>query len=192
MQALLHVNKLLNLALDELADRNTCPFAHYAGDRFVVDLFVQHLTLGLRGRKLRCGLDEVPLRGGDVVVLDSAGQLELSGPSRAIEIDAQRLGLLLEILDPRHGLFLAHPLGSERGALLVQRRQLFLDGRETFACILLFGDHGPLDLELHDALLDVLQFRRQAVDLDAQLGGCLIDEVDGLVRQKPVGDVAVR
>ncbi len=48
-----------------------------------------------------------------------------------------------------------------------------------------------LDLRLGDASLDLVDLRGHAVDLDAQLGGALVDEVDGLVRQEPVGDIPV-
>ena len=48
------------------------------------------------------------------------------------------------------------------------------------------------DLELHDAALDLVELRRHGVDFHAQLRGGLVDQVDGLVRQEAVGDVAVR
>ena len=49
-----------------------------------------------------------------------------------------------------------------------------------------------LDLELQDAPLDDVDLGRHRVDLDAQLAGRLVDEVDGLVGQEAVGEVAVR
>ncbi len=49
-----------------------------------------------------------------------------------------------------------------------------------------------LDLELHDAPLDLVELDRHRVDLHAQLRRGLVDEIDGLVGQEPVGDVAVR
>ena len=49
-----------------------------------------------------------------------------------------------------------------------------------------------LDLELHDAPLDLVDLGRQRVDLDAQPRRRLVDEVDRLVGQEAVGDVAVR
>jgi hypothetical protein len=48
-----------------------------------------------------------------------------------------------------------------------------------------------LDLELHDAALDLVDLGRHGVDLDAQARGGLVDEVDGLVGEEAVGDVAV-
>ena len=49
-----------------------------------------------------------------------------------------------------------------------------------------------LDLELHDAAGDLVQLGRHRVDLRAQPRRRLVHEVDGLVGQEPVGDVAVR
>ena len=51
--------------------------------------------------------------------------------------------------------------------------------------LLLFGIEA-LQLEL-----ELAQLGRQAVDGDAQLGRGLVDEVDGLVGQVPVLDVAI-
>ena len=48
-----------------------------------------------------------------------------------------------------------------------------------------------LDLELHDAPLDDVDLGRQRVDLDAQLRGRLVDEVDRLVGQEAARDVAI-
>ena len=48
-----------------------------------------------------------------------------------------------------------------------------------------------LDLELHHAAVDLVDLGRQRVDLDADLGGRLVDQVDRLVGQEAVGDVAL-
>ena len=49
-----------------------------------------------------------------------------------------------------------------------------------------------LDLELDRASLERFQLLRERVDLDAQPRGRLVDQVDRLVGQEAVGDVAVR
>ena len=48
-----------------------------------------------------------------------------------------------------------------------------------------------LDLELLDAALDLVDLGRHRVDLDAQARGRLVDQVDRLVGQEAVGDVAL-
>ena len=54
-----------------------------------------------------------------------------------------------------------------------------------------FFSAAALDLELLDAPLDLVDLDRHRVDLDPQPGAGLVDQVDGLVRQEPVGDVPV-
>ena len=48
-----------------------------------------------------------------------------------------------------------------------------------------------LNLMLNDAPLDHVQLGGHGIDFGADGGTCLVDKVDGLVRQKPVGDVPV-
>src|SRR5256886_584364 len=58
--------------------------------------------------------------------------------------------------------------------------------------VLLLRQRLTLDLELHDLALDFIDLLRQRVDRDPQPSSCLIDQVDRLVRQEPVRDVAMR
>ena len=55
-----------------------------------------------------------------------------------------------------------------------------------------FGERLALDFQLRDAPLDLVDFNRHAVDFDAQPRRGFIHQIDGFVRQKTVGDVAVR
>ena len=57
--------------------------------------------------------------------------------------------------------------------------------------ILFLAQRFALDLELHQAALEVFQFLGHRFHLGAQLGGRFVHQVDGLVRQEAVGDVAV-
>ena len=78
-------------------------------------------------------------------------------------------------------------------ALLLQIGQLLLQAREAAArgVVRLLAQRLALDLQLHDAAFDLVELHRQRVDLGAQLRGRLVDEIDGLVRQETVADVAV-
>ena len=58
--------------------------------------------------------------------------------------------------------------------------------------VLLLAQPLALDLELHDAAPHLVQLGGHAGRLHAQLGGGLVDQVDRLVGQEAVGDVAVR
>ena len=84
--------------------------------------------------------------------------------------------------------------------LLAQRLRLRLQGGEVLlelvqpgprARVGLLAQGLPLDLELHDPAGQLVQLGRHRVDLGAQARRRLVDQVDGLVGQEPVGDVAV-
>ncbi len=66
------------------------------------------------------------------------------------------------------------------GQLLLDPLQPLLRGR-----VLLLPQRLALDLELEDPALELVDLLGQAVDLDADARGRLVDEVDGLVRQIP-------
>ena len=79
------------------------------------------------------------------------------------------------------------------GRLVLQLGQLLVEGRQALleTRIGLLGQRHPLDLELEDAALHDVDLGRERVDLDAQLRRRLVHEVDRLVGQEAVGEVAV-
>ena len=58
--------------------------------------------------------------------------------------------------------------------------------------VLLLRERGLLDLQPRHLAGDLVERRGHRVDLGAQPGAGLVDEVDGLVGQEPLGEVAVR
>ncbi len=85
-------------------------------------------------------------------------------------------------------------MGLHPGRLLAQVGDLLLDLGQPFLrrLVRLLLERLALDLELDDPALDRVDLDRHRVDLDAQPRGGLVDEVDRLVGQEAVGDVAVR
>src|ERR1700722_3291140 len=55
-----------------------------------------------------------------------------------------------------------------------------------------FAQRLLFDFELHDAALDFVNLSRQRIDFHAKAGGCFVNQVDGFVGEKTVGDVALR
>ena len=49
-----------------------------------------------------------------------------------------------------------------------------------------------LNFMLNDLALDHVQLGRHGVNLGSDHGACLVDKVDGLVGQEPVGDIPIR
>ena len=120
--------------------------------------------------------------GGALIVELALGALELH--ARLVEPLAQlavALGLLL----------LALPLGAHAGRLLAQLGQLALDLLAAVGRGLVLGHRDLLDLELLDPALDLVDLGRHRGQLDADAAGGLVDEVDRLVGEEAVGDVAV-
>ncbi len=68
--------------------------------------------------------------------------------------------------------------------------ELTLDGRAH--ALGLVRQRGELDLELAHSALSLVELDRRGVDLHAKPRGCFVDEVDRLVRQEAIADVAIR
>ena len=103
------------------------------------------------------------------------------------------LHLLAQRLDPAQRLSLGLPLRAQRvglcpqvGELLAQFLQPGLAGRVVF-----LGERGLLDLQAHDPSGELIEFGGHGIDLGPDDRAGLVDQVDGLVRQEPVGYVAV-
>ena len=54
-----------------------------------------------------------------------------------------------------------------------------------------FGKGNFLNLKLHDASLHDIDLGRHRINFDSQFAGCFVHQVDGLVGQKSIGEVAV-
>ena len=124
---------------------------------------------------------------------DLGGLLEIAAPRRLVGLHAQLLQLRLLGVEPRDRLLLGLPLRLHRRRLLSQLGELLLDtGAALFRrLVLLLREGGQLDLVLNNLALDLVNLLRQRVDLDAQPARRFVHQVDGLVRQEPVADVAV-
>src|SRR3954467_3262792 len=177
MQALLHVDELLHLALDEPGDRDARPLADDLGDLLDVDalgevdrrLELLRVLLGVREARLEVRDLTVAQLGRALVVELALGALELA--ARLVEALAQlavALGLLL----------LALPLGAHAGRLLAQVGELALDLLPSLGGGLVLADGDLLDLELLDPALDLVDLGRDGGELDGDARGRLVDEVD--------------
>ena len=105
--------------------------------------------------------------------------------------DRQDLGDLL-LVDLGQDVHLARlPLRLAAGALLLQLALLVAERRGALEVLAV--DRGFLaQAHLGDLLVDLADVGRRGHATDAHAAAGLVDEVDGLVRQEPVADVAVR
>ena len=93
------------------------------------------------------------------------------------------------VLDALERLLLLRPARGEPVALLLRLGERPLDRLAHVRRLL--RHRGELDLELHHAAVRLVELERAGVDLHPQPRRGLVDEVDRLVGQEAVGDVAV-
>ena len=136
---------------------------------------------------------EVALQGGDLAVEDGRGLAELALALQPVGLAAQLVELLLELADAVQAGLLRLPPGVEGGELLALVCQGLAQGLEALArrLVLLALQVQLLHLQPVHRAAELVDLDRAGVDLHAQAGGRLVDEVDRLVGQLPAADVAV-
>ena len=186
MQALLHVDELLHLALEQTGDGDLRPGRDHGGDVVLVDLLLHHRLDGADGL---AALGQLLLEGGQEPVADLRHTLEVAVALGPLGLHAQLVDLPRDLLDAVEHILLAGPARSELVTTGLGLGDLALHGLAHGRRLL--RHRGELDLELRHAPLGLVEFDRRAVDLHPEPGGRLVDEVDRLVRQEAVGDVAL-
>ena len=194
VQLLLEVQELLHLAFHQAADGNAGPARHDVADVFLVDLFLHQARAARLGLQLRfCG-GELLLELDQLAVLQLGGAVEIVLALRLLDLQLRRLDLLTQRAQRADRFLLALPACAQGVGLLFELRQLLLELLQPFARrgVGFLLERLALDLQLHDSARHLVELGRHGVDLGAQLGRRLVDEVDGLVGQEAVGDVALR
>ena len=118
----------------------------------------------------------------------------VAGPLRPLDLETYRFELFLELARLLDRVFLLFPLRLQPAAILLEVGQLAVEPVEPLAggLVLFLAERLALDLELHDAPLDLVELHGHRVDLHPQARRGLVDQVDRLVGQEAVGDVAIR
>ena len=140
------------------------------------------------------GLGQAPLQVGDLAVAQLGGPLEVGLALGLLGLAVRLLQALLDLLDALDGVLLRLPLRLHAAGALAQLGELAVQRLEARGrgLVALALQRRALDLELHDAPLDLVDLLGQRVDLDAQPRAGLVDEVDRLVGKEAIGDVAGR
>ena len=113
-QALLHLDQLLDLALEQLADRHAGPLADDLGDVLLVDLFLDQRAAVLAALAAGLlGLDQLLLELADLV-LQARGALPVRRARGLLQLDARCVELLLELADAVQLAQLALPARLQR------------------------------------------------------------------------------
>ena len=197
-EVLLHVQELLVLALHEAADGDAGPVGddlrHGIGVHMVGHHRLGGLTVrvGLVGRPF--GRGELLLNRRDLAVQDAAGLLQVALSGGLVGFHALGVELGAQVADLVVAGLLRVPTGGQAAQLLARVGQFGLQLAQT---LLGRGVLGLLQLHLlhlqtGDLALQFVDLLGLRVKLHAQVGGGLVDQVDGLVRQLTAGDVPVR
>ncbi len=190
VQGFFHAQQLVALAFEHLADRNAGPLGDHLGDLVFGDLVAQELV----GRLLVL-VDhlQTALQIGDGAVLQLGHAVEIALAAGGLQLGARLLDALLQlggILDL--GLF-GFPDFLQVGVFLFEAGDVFVELFQTLArgLVLFLLQCLTFHLELDQTAIQAIQGLGLGVDLHADTAGSLVDQVDGLVRQLAVGDVAM-
>src|SRR5688572_12583641 len=194
VEARFHLEELLDLAFHQAADRNAGPLADHFGDVFFVHFLLQHALGFLQLLKAGFLVLDLGLELRDPAVLQLRRLCVVAGALRLLDFELHLFETLLQLaafLD--RGLLLL-PMRAQLGRLFLEVGEVLFELRETLLRrrILFLAECLALDLELHRPPLHLVELHRQRVDLHAQLRRRFVHQVDGLVGQEAIGDVAVR
>ena len=176
MQLLLQVEQLLPLALHHFADRDTRPTRYDIGNIIAIDLLLDHGCCPLHGLQSL-------LQRGDLLLLLLDLTITDLGYLSIVTLSFRFVGLKLQVLnvDLVDLLFLALPFRLLLGLLLFQVGDFLVQLRQFFRVILPL-DGLTLNLQLLDSARDLIQRFWNAIHLHTQTSGCLIHQVDRLIR----------
>ena len=194
MQLALQALQLVELALHHLGDGHAGPGAHDLGDLIGGHLLVQAFAVLLLLRLERgLGLLNLLLQTRNHGVAQLGRTTQIAVTRRTLLLALGLVELALELLHMVDGVLLVEPAGLlhvelflDLGDLLAQRLQALLGG-----IVGLLHERLLLDLQLGELTRGGVDLDRHAVELHAQAACGLIDQVDGLVGQEAVGDVAI-
>ena len=193
VQTVFHLDQLLDFAFHQPADGDVRPLADDVRDILLVDFFLQHALALLQLGQLQLLVLDLFLELRHAAVLQLRGLRVVAGALRPLNLDAQRFLILFQLARSLNRVFLLLPVRRELRALFLRIRELLLQLCQPLArCgVFFFSQRLAFDLELHDAALELVELRRHRVNLHAQLRRGFVDEIDRLVRQEAIGDVAV-
>ena len=112
---------------------------------------------------------------------------------RLFQLDARGVQLFLELGLARNLVLFRLPARCQFSGLLLQIGKVALQCGEPVAGWLVgfLAQRLPLNLQLHDTAVEIFDFLRFALHLHADAGRGLVHQIDRLVGQEAIGDVAV-
>ena len=187
------MQQLVALPLHQSCGRDTRPALDDLGNFLLRDLVAEQTRLLAALRQFFLLL-QLLFRFGQIAVLQLRGLFEIVTLFGRFNIAVDLLDAFAQLLHAADCVLLIFPLGlhgAERFALFGQFLLQFRQPRLGKFIVLVF-ERCFLNLHLDDLAVDDVQLGRHRVHFRADHGAGLVNEVNGLVRQETVGDIAVR
>ena len=195
VQLALHLQQLVFFALHHLGDRNAGGAADDLGDFLGADLRAHQFWRfagPLVGLAVLRGFQPF-FKFWQLAVLQFGHLVEVALAGKFFNLKTNAVALFQQALGALVLGFFGLPDFIKVGNFLLQLDDFFLDQAKAFQrrFIFLAAHRFALDLQLNQPAVQPVQDFRFGIDLDPDLGRRFVDQVNRLVGQKAVGDVAV-
>ena len=194
MQLALQALELVELALHHLGHGHAGPGTHDFGDLVGGHLLVETLAVLLLLRLERgLGLLNLLLQTRDHGIAQLGRTTQITVARRTLLLALGLVKLTFQLLHVVDGVLLVEPAGLLHVELFLDLGNLLAQGLQTLlgGVVGLLHERLFLDLQLGELTRGGVNLDRHAVELHAQAACGLIDQVDGLVGQEAVSDVAI-
>ena len=192
VQRIFEMQQLVALPLHQSCGRDACPALDDLGNFLLRDLVAEQARL-LAALRQPFLLLQLLFRFGQIAVLQLRGLFEIVTLFGRFNIAVDLLDAFAQLLHAADCVLLIFPLGlhgAERFALFGQFLLQFRQTRLGKFIVLVF-ERCFLDLHLDDLAVNHVKLGWHGVHLRADHGTRFVDQVNGLVRQEAVGDIAV-
>ena len=187
------MQQLLALTLHQLLHRDAGPAGHDAGDLLVGHTVTQEAVLLLLVGQLFLRF-QLFLQLGQLAVFQLSSLVQVILTLGFLNGGIGLLDLLTQGLYLANGVLLVFPLCLHAAELILQLGQFlfqFMQAALAQGIGLLF-QADLLDLQLGDAVGQIIHLAGHTVHLSLDHGAGFIHQIDGLIRQETVRDIAVR
>ena len=192
MEGLVQGQQLLPLSLHQPGNRNARPALHDLGDFLVGNSIPKDIAV-FRGLGTALFLFQLLLGFRQTAVFQFRRLFQVVALLGGFDLTVQVLDLLPQLLHPANGVLLVLPLRLHGVEGIPFLRQLLLQLGKTRLgqLVLLLFQSSFFNLHLDDLPGHRVQLRGHGVHFRPDLCAGLVDQVDGLVGQEPVGDIPV-
>ncbi len=193
MQTVFHVHQFFHLAFQQAGYRDAGPVADHLGDLFRVHFLFQQGRFFLQQFEFGFGLSQLAFQVMQGAIAQAGRRLEVGMAFSLFDLGLGLVNPAFDVPDLLDGLLLDRPAGIEFAGGFPQVGQIFFQVGQTFlgGFVFFFLQGLPFNFQLHDRAVHFIQRLGLGVDLRAETGRSFINQVNGLIGEVAVGDIAV-